>query len=68
MDVIAGLLDGPRARRAFLLRSVLAPPWSIRVQDEAPLALVAVVRGHAWVLPDKAEPVHIGKGDVVVLP
>ena len=67
MDVIAGLLDGPRARRAFLLRSVLVPPWSIRVQDEAPLALVAVVRGHAWVLPDNAEPVRIGKGDVVVL-
>ena len=66
MDVIAGLLDGPRARRAFLLRSVLVPPWSIRVQDEAPLALVAVVRGHAWVLPDNAEPVRISKGDAVV--
>jgi AraC-like DNA-binding protein len=67
MDVIAGLLDGPRARRAFLLRSVLVPPWSIRVQDEAPLALVAVVRGHAWVVPDNAEPVRISKGDAVVL-
>ena len=67
MDVIAGLLDGPRARRAFLLRSVLVAPWSIRVQDEAPLALVAVVRGHAWVLPDNADLVRIGKGDVVVV-
>jgi AraC-like DNA-binding protein len=67
MDVIAGLLDGPRARRAFLLRSVLVPPWSIRVQDEAPLALVAVVRGHAWILPDDADPVLIGNGDAVVL-
>jgi AraC-like DNA-binding protein len=67
MDVIAGLLDGPRARRAFLLRSVLVPPWSIRVQDEAPLALVAVVRGHAWVVPDNAEPIRISKGDAVVL-
>jgi len=67
MDVIAGLLDGPRARRAFLLRSVLVPPWSIRVQDEAPLALVAVVRGHAWILPDDADPVRISKGDAVVL-
>ena len=67
MDVIAGLLDGPRARRAFLLRSVLVPPWSIRVQDEAPLALVAVVRGHAWILPDHADPVRVSKGDAVVL-
>jgi AraC-like DNA-binding protein len=37
------------------------------VQDEAPLALVAVVRGHAWVVPDNAEPVRISKGDAVVL-
>src|SRR5512132_1307874 len=67
MAVIAGLLDGPRARRAFLLRSVLVAPWSIRVQDEAPLSLVAVVRGHAWVLPDNADLVRISKGDVVVV-
>jgi len=67
MDVIAGLLDGPRARRAFLLRSVLVSPWSIRVLDEAPLALVAVVRGHTWVLPDNYAAVRISKGDVVVL-
>ena len=67
MDVVAGLLDGPRARRAFLLRSMLVPPWSIRVQDEAPLALVAIVRGQAWVLPDNAEAVRMNEGDVVVV-
>ena len=67
MDVIAGLLDGPRARRAFLLRSVLVPPWSIRIQDEAPLALVAAIRGAAWVLPDGAGAIRLNKGDVVVL-
>jgi AraC-like DNA-binding protein len=67
MDVVAGLLDGPRARRAFLLRSILVRPWSIRVQDEAPLALVAVVRGQAWVLPDNAEAVRMNEGDVVVV-
>ena len=45
MDALAGLLDGPRARGAFLLRSSMDPPWSLRIQDEAPLTLVAVVRG-----------------------
>ncbi len=49
MDVVSGFLDGPRARGAFVLRSVLAPPWSLQVQDEAPLTIVAVVRDHAWV-------------------
>ena len=57
MDAVAGLLDGPRARGAFLLRSLLDPPWSMRIQDEAPLTLVAVVRGEAWIVPDGGEPV-----------
>ncbi len=67
MDALAALLDGPRAQGAFLLRSVLDPPWSLRIQDEAPLTLVAVVRGEAWVLPDAGERVHLRAGDVAVL-
>src|SRR5262245_48670001 len=67
MDALAGLLDGPRARGAFLLRSVLDPPWSLRIRDEAPLTLVAVVRGEAWVLPDGAEPVRLHPADVAVI-
>src|SRR5690348_18111787 len=38
MDPIAGLLDGPRARRAFLLRCTLDPPWALHIRDEAPLS------------------------------
>ena len=67
MDAVAGMLDGPRARGAFLLRSTLAPPWSLRIADEAPLTLVATVRGAAWVLPDDGEPVRLERGDVCLL-
>ena len=67
MDAVAGLLDGPRARGAFLLRSSLDPPWSLRIQDEAPLTLVAVVRGTASIVPDDAEPARVGHGDVAIL-
>ena len=49
MDAVAGLLDGPRARGAFLLRSTLTAPWALRIEDEAPLTLIAIVRGSAWV-------------------
>jgi AraC-like DNA-binding protein len=66
MDALAGLLDGPRARDAFLLRSILAPPWSLRVQDEAPLTLVAVVRGEAWIMPDAGDTVRVRPGDVAI--
>src|ERR671936_768996 len=57
MDAVAGLLDGPRARDAFLLRCSMDPPWSLRIQDEAPLAVVALVRGGAWIArPDAGAP------------
>lgn len=50
MDAISGLLDGPRARGAFVLRSSMRPPWSLRIQDEAPLTVIAVVRGDACII------------------
>jgi AraC-like DNA-binding protein len=67
VDAVAGLLDGPRARGAFLLRSTLDPPWSLRIQDEAPLTVIAVVRGEAWVLPDRADAVRMARGDVAIV-
>ncbi|WP_188195540.1 AraC family transcriptional regulator [Nonomuraea sp. SYSU D8015] len=66
MDQLAALLDGPRARGAFLLRCIMDSPWSIRIQDESPLALTAVVRGGAWVVPEKGEPVHVRPGEVMI--
>ncbi|WP_412543720.1 AraC family transcriptional regulator [Longispora sp. K20-0274] len=66
MDALTGLLDGPRARGAFLLRSVLDPPWSVRIEDRAPLTVVAMVRGTAWIVPDGGAPVHLAAGDVAV--
>jgi AraC-like DNA-binding protein len=67
MDAVAGLLDGPRARGAFLLRSSMDPPWSLRIQDEAPLTLVAVVRGEAWIVPDSGEAARLDGGDVAIV-
>ncbi|MFD9598007.1 AraC family transcriptional regulator [Kitasatospora sp. NPDC059973] len=66
MDALAGLLAGPRARGAFLIRSVLTPPWAIRVEDRAPLTLITPVRGTAWVLPDHGAPVRLDTGDVAI--
>src|SRR5215216_6041969 len=66
VDALAGLLDGPRARNAFLLRTVFRPPWSVRVHDEAPLSVVAVVSGRAWIVPDDGVPVELAPGDVAV--
>ncbi|SHM56330.1 Cupin [Actinacidiphila paucisporea] len=67
MDALADLLDGPRARGAFLLRSVLAPPWSVRIADLAPLTLVYMVRGDAWIRTDDGRARPVRPGDIAVI-
>ncbi len=52
---------------AFLLRSVMDPPWSLRVRDEAPLTVAAVVRGSAWVRYDDEEPRPMHVGDTAIM-
>ena len=66
MDALAGLLDGPRARGAFLLRCVMEPPWAMDIRDEAPLCLTAVTSGHVWVICRDDQPQRVDAGDVVV--
>lgn len=66
MDTLGGLLDAPRARGAFALRTVMSSPWSLRILAESPVTLIAGVSGELWVVPDEGEPVRIGPGDIAV--
>jgi AraC-like DNA-binding protein len=66
MDNLGGLLDAPRARGAFALRTVMSAPWCLRILAESPLTLIAGVKGEAWIVPDTGEPVRIGPGDIAV--
>ncbi len=66
MDPLAALLDAPRARDAFLLRASMAPPWALRIQDEAALTVVAMTRGSS-VWERAGEVFAMGTGDVVLL-
>ena len=68
MDALTAVLDGPRANAAFMVKVVLEPPWSLRVQDEAPLAVVVVTRGDVWLVHGALDhPVVLGAGDVVLV-
>ncbi|AKL70862.1 MULTISPECIES: AraC family transcriptional regulator [Streptomyces] len=67
MDTLTGLLEGPKARGAFLLKAVYNPPWAVRIEDRAPLSVATMVHGSSWVLPDGGEPVRISPGDVAVI-
>ncbi|MFI9263049.1 AraC family transcriptional regulator [Streptomyces werraensis] len=66
MDALTGLLEGPRARGAFMIRACFDPPWAVRVEDRAPLTVMLLVRGDAWLLPDQGERIRLRAGDLAV--
>jgi AraC-like DNA-binding protein len=66
MDALSHVLAGPSARGAFVLRSSLDPPWAMRIEDESPLSVITILRGHAYVRMDDAEPVQVRAGDVAI--
>jgi len=66
MDALAGLLDGPRARGAFLLRSSWSNTWALRIMAEAPLTVLAVPRGEIWITHDSGEVTPVRPGDLAL--
>lgn len=63
---MTALLDGPRARGAFVVRCLLQPPWAIHVRDRAPLTIVAVARGETWIA-QAAATVLVPEGSVALI-
>ena len=45
----------------------MQPPWSVRVQDQALVGMIAMLRGTAWVVPAAGDPVRLDTGAVAVL-
>ncbi|WP_029117330.1 AraC family transcriptional regulator [Mycobacterium sp. URHB0044] len=66
MDAVVGLLDGVRARGAFLLRMKMDPPWSMSIRDEAPLTLICQTHGEAVIVSESAGTTRLAPGDVAL--
>ena len=43
------------------------PPWALRIEDEAPLSVVAMLRGRACFAVDGQQPQWLGTNDVAIL-
>ncbi|MFT7841210.1 AraC family transcriptional regulator [Saccharothrix sp. BKS2] len=67
MDVVSELLADVRARGAVFRRTTMRPPWALRMAGGAPLTLATMLRGRAWIVPDRHEPVAVGTGDVALV-
>ncbi|MDV3123541.1 AraC family transcriptional regulator [Mycobacterium sp. 21AC1] len=66
MDAVVGLLDGVRARGAFVLRMMMDPPWSMSIRDDAPLTLICQTHGSSVIVGETSGTVSIGPGDVAL--
>lgn len=67
VDPLADFLDGPRARNAFLLQVKMSPPWSIKVHDDAPLTVVAMLRGSAYFRQRNSLPLLLESGALLLI-
>jgi AraC-like DNA-binding protein len=67
MDELTSVLDGPRAQNAFVVKAIMAPPWAIRIQDEAPVTITAILRGNCWIRYDDGYLAHAQAGDVAIM-
>lgn len=66
MDALVGLLDGVRARGAFVLRMTMDPPWSMSIKDDAPLTLICQTHGRAVIVGESSGTFWLGPGDVAL--
>jgi AraC-like DNA-binding protein len=66
VDAVVGLLDGVRARGAFVLRMMMDPPWSMSIKDDAPLTLICQTHGRAAIVGESSGTVWLGAGDVAL--
>jgi AraC-like DNA-binding protein len=66
VDAVVGLLDGVRARGAFVLRMMLDPPWSMSIRDDAPLTLICQTHGSAVIVGQSCGTVWLHPGDVAL--
>jgi AraC-like DNA-binding protein len=67
VDALAAMLQDVRSMGALFGRSILAPPWSVRFVDGAPLTLLTMLRGGAWIVPDEGDAVPLEEGAVALV-
>jgi len=50
-----------------VLRSLLSPPWSLEIRDEAPLSVIVVLTGHAHLVTGDGAQTALGSGDIAIV-
>jgi AraC-like DNA-binding protein len=66
-DALSTLMHDVRPRGAVFSRSVARPPWALRFADAAPLTLVTMIGGEAWLTPAGSAPIPLRPHDVALV-
>ncbi|MFC7585244.1 AraC family transcriptional regulator [Nonomuraea antimicrobica] len=66
-DALTSLLRDIRPAGALFDQSIVSPPWSLRFAEKAPLTLLTMLSGEAWVSPDRGDAVVLSTGDVALV-
>ncbi|GAA3732454.1 AraC family transcriptional regulator [Plantactinospora mayteni] len=66
-DALSSLLQDVRPEGVIFDRSTVRPPWSLRVVEAAPLTLLTMLGGEAWLRPDGGAPVPLRHRDVALV-
>lgn len=67
MDVLSEVLANIRSSGALIGRSLLTPPWSIRVETGSSITLVTMLQGEGWLRREGSDPVPLRTHDLAVL-
>jgi AraC-like DNA-binding protein len=67
-DIVADIVGTTRRATAVYSRSRFHAPWGIRMAGGQMASFHVVTAGACWLIPDDGDPIHLTRGDVVLLP
>ncbi|EOM77395.1 AraC family transcriptional regulator [Rhodococcus rhodnii] len=67
MDTLSEVLDNIRSSGALIARSLIEPPWAIRVEGGSSITLATMIRGDGWIHQDGCDPVALHNRDLTLL-
>lgn len=67
-DALTDILKSVRMKGSVFSRAELDAPWAVESGELSFGIFHAVVRGSCWVRPEGVDPIHLERGDVVLLP
>ncbi|HEX6421520.1 MAG TPA: AraC family transcriptional regulator [Acidimicrobiales bacterium] len=66
-DALSAMLRDVRPQGALFDRTFVTPPWAVRFDDGAPLSLITMLGGEAWLAAGSGLPLRVRPGDVALV-